>query len=145
MDTGAVSCAPAAVHHGKTGKVQGRDRVGIVEGSCGYRARGVSIRGKFILSRNLENKTRGSLSLPVAKLSSDPRVADPDVKVHVRHLVRVVGIVAPSAPRGSVPGEIRFIETQWVNGHRRPVSGAASRGTPRESQTNFRYGTVWGL
>ena len=34
------------------GKVQGRDRVGIVEGSCGYRARRVSIRGKFVLSRN---------------------------------------------------------------------------------------------
>ena len=30
----------------------GRDRVGIVEGSCGYRARRVSIRGKFVLSRN---------------------------------------------------------------------------------------------
>ena len=29
------------------GKVQGRDRVGIVEGSSGYRARGVSIRGKL--------------------------------------------------------------------------------------------------
>ena len=36
----------------------GRDRVEIVEGSCGYRARGVSIRGKFVLSRNMEYKTR---------------------------------------------------------------------------------------
>ena len=27
--------------------------MGIVEGSCGYRTRGVSIRGKFVLSRNL--------------------------------------------------------------------------------------------
>ena len=38
---------------GETGKVQGRDRVGIAEGSCVYRARGVSIRVKFVLSRNL--------------------------------------------------------------------------------------------
>ena len=37
---------------GEPGNVQGRDRVDIIEGSCGYRARGVSIRGKFVLSRN---------------------------------------------------------------------------------------------
>ena len=51
---------------GEPGKVQGQDRMGIVEGSFGYRARGV--------------------------------------KVKVRDLVRGVGIVAPFAPRGSVPG-----------------------------------------
>ena len=33
---------------GETGKLQGRDGVGIVEGSCGYRARGVRILGKFV-------------------------------------------------------------------------------------------------
>ena len=44
---------------GEPSKVQGRDRVGIVEGSCGYRARGVNIRGKFVLSRNLGYKMRG--------------------------------------------------------------------------------------
>ena len=47
-----VTCEP--------GKVQGLDRVGIVAGSCGYRARGFIIRGKFVLSRNLGYKTRGS-------------------------------------------------------------------------------------
>ena len=36
----------------------------------------------------------------VAKRSSDPRVAYPDVNVQVRDLVRVVSIVAPFAPRG---------------------------------------------
>ena len=41
------------------GNVQGRDRVGIVEESCGYRVRGVSIRGKFVLSRNPGYKTSG--------------------------------------------------------------------------------------
>ena len=34
---------------GEPGKIKGRDRVGIVEGPCWYRA---SIRGKFVLSRN---------------------------------------------------------------------------------------------
>ena len=69
--------------------------MGIVEGSCGYLARGVSIRGKFVLSRNPGYKTRGR---HVAKRSSDPRVAYHEVKVQVRDLVRVVGIVAPFAP-----------------------------------------------
>ena len=41
----------------------------------------------------------------VAKCSSDPRVAYTEVKVQVRDLVRVVCIVAPFAPRGSVFGE----------------------------------------
>ena len=36
----------------------------------------------------------------MAKCSSDPRVAYPEVKVQVRDLARVVGIVAPFAPRG---------------------------------------------
>ena len=42
------------------GKVQGQDRMGIIERSCGYRARGVSVRGKFVLSRNPGYKTKGS-------------------------------------------------------------------------------------
>ena len=36
----------------------------------------------------------------MAKRSSDPRVAYPEVNVQVRDLVRVVGIVSPFAPRG---------------------------------------------
>ena len=36
----------------------------------------------------------------VAKRSSDPRVAYPEVNVQVQDLVRGVGIVAPFAPRG---------------------------------------------
>ena len=36
----------------------------------------------------------------VAKRSSDPRVAYPEVNIQVRDLVRVVGIVAPFALRG---------------------------------------------
>ena len=81
---------------GEPGNVQGRDRVGIVEGSCGYRARGVSIRGKFVLSRNPGYKRGGGRH--VAKRSSDPRVPYPDVQA--LDLVRGVGIVASFAPRG---------------------------------------------
>ena len=45
----------------------------------------------------------------VVKRSSDPRVAHPDVKIQVRDLVRVVGIVVPSLPQwGPVPGENSF-------------------------------------
>ena len=51
-------------------KFQGRDRVAIIEGSCGFRTRRVSIRGKFVLSRNAGYKTRGR---HVVKRSSDPR------------------------------------------------------------------------
>ena len=41
----------------------------------------------------------------MAKRSSDPRVACPEVKVQVRDLVRVVGVVVLFAARGSVFGE----------------------------------------
>ena len=37
-----------------------------------------------------------------------PRVANPEVKVYVRDLVRAVGIVAPFASRGSVRGKNSF-------------------------------------
>ena len=85
---------------GEPGKVQGRDRVGIVEVSCGYRARRVSIRGKFVLSRNLGYKTRGiSMWLNVVLTA---QVAHPEVKVLVRDLVRVVGFFPPLPRGGSV-------------------------------------------
>ena len=44
----------------------------------------------------------------MAKRSSDPRVAYPEVKVQVLDLVRVVGIVALFAQRGSVYWENSF-------------------------------------
>ena len=81
---------------GEPGKVQGWDRVGFVEWSCGNWARGVSIRGKFVLSTRLGYKTNHH----VAKRSSEPRVAYFEVKVQVRDLVRVVRIFSPFAPRG---------------------------------------------
>ena len=83
----------------------------------------------------------------VAKHSSDPRIAYPEVNVQVRDLVRVVGIVATFASRGPVLRENSFYRATGVNGHRRPVPGAPSSGTPRESsnQAKFRDGAEWGL
>ena len=66
-------------------------------------------------------------------------------KVRVRDLERVVGIFAYFAPRGSAPGENSFYRAPGVWKHRRPVPGARSSGTPRESQAKFRDGTVWGF
>ena len=78
-------------------------------------------------------------------VSSDPMVAYPEIKVQVRDLMRVVGIVAPVAPRGFVFEESRLIEPHWITEHSRPVPGAPSSGTPLESQAKFRGGSVWGL
>ena len=41
---------------------------------------------------------------------NDRRIAYPEVKFQVGNLVRVVGIVAPFAPREPVPGKICFME-----------------------------------
>ena len=48
----------AAVRHGRARQTSESGPVGIVEGSCGNRALGVSIRGKFVLSRNMGYRTR---------------------------------------------------------------------------------------
>ena len=69
-------------------------------GSCGYRACGISIRGKFVLSRNLGYKTRGGGVAMLLKVVLTPRRVYPDVKLQGRDLVRVVGIVVHFAPLG---------------------------------------------
>ena len=56
-----------------------------------------------------------------------------------------MAIVAQLPHRGLYQGKIRFIESQGVNWHMKPVPGAPSRGTPRESQAKLRDGTVSGL
>ena len=107
---------------GETGKLQARERVGIVDDSYGHRARGVSIGGRFVLSKTCvqDEETRH-----IAICSSYPRVAYPDVKFQVRYLVLAVGIMDPFAHwRGGYSGKVRFIEPQGENGHRRPVPGA---------------------
>ena len=53
----------AAVRHGRARQTSESGPCGDCRRGCGYRARGVSIRGKFVLSRNVGYKSRG-----VAKL-----------------------------------------------------------------------------
>ena len=60
---------------------------------------GGSVFGEISFYRETRGRRRGGRH--VVKRSSDPRVAHPDVKVQVRDLVRVVGIVAPIAPMGA--------------------------------------------
>ena len=78
----------------------------------------------------------------MAKRSPDPRIAYLEVKVQVRDPVRVVGIVDSCARGDQYSGKILFIAPQELNGHRRPVPGALSSGTPRERQAKFRDGTM---
>ena len=88
-----MPCPQQRYATGEPGKVQGRDRMGIVEGSCGYRTRGEN-------SFYRETWVQDDGGRHVDKRSSDPRVAYPEVKVQVRDLVRVVGIAAPLCPTG---------------------------------------------
>ena len=63
---------------------------------------GTGPAGSVLGEKSFYRETRGTRrgGRHVAKRSSDPRVAYPEVNVQVRDLVRVVGIVAPFAPRG---------------------------------------------
>ena len=79
------------------GNVQGQDRMGVVEGPVDTGPAG-SVFGENSFYRETWGTRRGSRH--VAKRSSDPWVAYPEVKVQVRDLVRIVGIVATFAPRG---------------------------------------------
>ena len=54
-----AGCPEQLYATGEPGKVQGRDSVGIVERSCGYRTRSVSVREYFVLSKTPGHKTRG--------------------------------------------------------------------------------------
>ena len=107
MGTGDLCQVPqAAVRHGR-----GRQNSGT--GQCGDCIRVLWIPGlwdqysgklRFIGKPGLQDEQ----GRHVAKITSDPRVANPEVKVHVRDLVRAVGIVAPYAPQWSVRGKHSF-------------------------------------
>ena len=99
MDTGDLCrVPPAAVHPGKARQCSGRE-------PCGYCTRVkwvLGSRGQYsgkirFIEKPGEHDEGGR---HVAKCSSDHRVAYTEVNVQVRDLVRVVGIVAPFAPRG---------------------------------------------
>ena len=64
---------------------------------------GIVPGGSVFWENSFYRETRGRRrgGRHVVKRSSDPRVAHPDVKVQVRDLVRVVGIVATFAAMGA--------------------------------------------
>ena len=100
----SAGCPPAAVRHGRAR--QSCRRVLWVPGPR------VQYSGKirFVEKPGVQDyKGRH-----VAQRSSDPRVAYPEVKVQVRDLVRVMGIVASCAQRGSVFGENSFYRATGV-------------------------------
>ena len=66
------------------------------------------------------------------KRSSDPRVAYTGIKVQVRDLVQIMGIVDPFASRGSVPGKNSF--------HRAP--GDKCAGCPQQRYATGEPGKV---
>ena len=81
---------------GEPCSVQGRDYVGIVEESSGYRARGVSIRGNSFYRETRVTRLRGPMWLNVVlTLGSLPRSQCSGTGPSAS-----CGIVAPFAPRG---------------------------------------------
>ena len=131
----------AAVRHG-------RARQTSESGPCGDCRRGLWVpgpRGQYSGKIRFIEK-RGVQVEGVAKLLNIVlRQAYPEVKLQGRDLVSC-GYCCPfCAARGRYPRKIRFIKPQRGSRARRRVSGARSSGTPRESQANFRVGTVWGL
>ena len=73
---------------------------------------GTGLAGSVFGQNSFYRETRGTIRgrRHVAKCSSDPRVAYPEVNVLVRDLVRVVGIVS-FAPRGF---SIRGKSVLWI-------------------------------
>ena len=112
MGTGELFQMPlAAVRHGNARKSSGTGTCWIVEVSSGVPGPWGQYSGKI---RFIDKP--GVLDVVgrhVAKLSSDPRVAYPEVKVQVRDLVRVVGIVAPFAPREVCTLEFVLPRPRW--------------------------------
>ena len=80
--------------------------MGIVEGSCGNRARGDSIRGQFVLSRNMGYRTRGVAMLLNIVLTP----GKPTPKSNFRDRTQCeLWVLLPPLPRwGPVPGENSF-------------------------------------
>ena len=102
---------------GEPGKVQGRDRVVIVEGSSKYRARGsVFVENSLYQKPGIPAGGGGGRGRGrhLSKRCSDPRIANPEVRIQVRDLVRVVDIVALFAPKGvNIRGEFVLPSPIW--------------------------------
>ena len=123
---------PAAVRHGRARQSSGTlwdwRRVLWVSGP----------RGQYTGIIRLIEKPGVRGDRHVAERKSDPRVAYPEVKVQVRDLVRVVGIVAPFATRGVGNGENSF---DWAQGGKWAPSVSAAPAAVRLG-AKFKDGNV---
>ena len=113
---------------------------GLQKGPVGTGPAGSVFRGNSVYQ-----ETRGTRGVVVClNVVLSPGVVNPEVKILVRDLVpRYCCPLCPTG--GAIFGDKSFFEPQGVNGHRRPVPGAPSSATPRESQAKFRDGTIRGL
>ena len=102
---------PAAVRHGRARQSSGTGTYGDCRRVLWVPGPRGQYSGKICFINKAGVQDYGSRH--VAKSSSDPRVAYPEIKLQVRDLVRVVGIVAPFSPRGSVFGKNSFYRTPW--------------------------------
>ena len=134
----------AAVYHGRANQSSGM-------GLCGY-CRGVlwvpdpagQYSGKIRVSENAAVQDEGG-GRHVFKSSSDTGEPTPRSKFRYGSLCELWVFLPPLPRGGSVLGKICYIVSQQVSGHRRPVQGAPSSSTSRESQAKFRDGTMWVL
>ena len=77
------------------------------------------------------------VALILSRNPEKPEVQDSgghsEVKVQVRDLEMWI-LLQPLPHGGQFSGKSRFIEPKGINGHRRPVPGALSSGTPWETR-----------
>ena len=129
---------PAAVRPERTRQSSGTARVGIVEGSCGYRAHRVSIRGTFIISRNPGYKTRG-VAMKVNVVLTPPGSLSRSQSLGTGPNASCRYSCPICSTRVHYSGEIRFVESQRVNGYRRPPT-AVRHGEARQSSGTGQFG-----
>ena len=150
MGTGDLCRMPlAAVHHGSARKSSGTGPCRNCQRALWLPAPRCQYFGENLFYLKLGIQDEGDRH--VTKRSSDPRVGYPEVKVQVRDLVRVVGIVA-ALPHGmwagSVPGEKSFYRApgaKWAQeiSARYPQQRCA-QGEPDNDQGRYRVGIVEG-
>ena len=111
--------------------------------------RGFNIRVKFVLSTIPEQKIRGiTMWLNVVQTPPPPPDTLPRSQSSVRDLVRVVDIVVPFAPRGSLFGENSFYRASGVKWAQGTCAGFPKQrhhtGKPGKMQGRDRVGIVEG-
>ena len=134
----------AAVRHGRARQTSASGPCEVCRGVLWVPGPRGEYSGKirFIEKRGVQDEGGGQ----VAKHSSDPRQAYPEVKLQRRDLVRVVGIVAPFAPLGAgTRGKFVLLSPRGEMGPEDVCRVPLAAVRHGESQANFRVGTVWGL